>query len=233
MFSNRYTDKQNMNSRKCGLNYPAASMLLAGVFVVLLAVLHVIKSDLDPSWHFISEYEIGNHGWMMQLAFVALAASNLALLAAVGPYLRDVWGWIGLVMFLVGTAGTLLAGVFVSDAITATPALATPSGQWHNLGGTLGLAGVLGTMIISWKLVRCDAWRASRRIMLLAVAIFAVGFLVSFVSIAVLAVRHDGVFGPDVPVGWPNRLGILAGCAWLMLVGWQAKRIQGSSGAVS
>ena len=219
-----------MNDRSFRLGYPVASMSLAALFVVLLSVLHVVKPDLDPSWHFISEYEIGDYGWMMQLAFIALAAGNLALLAAVRPFVRGAWGWIGIGLFLVGTLGTLLAGVFVSDAITATPASATPSGRLHNLGGALGLAGILGTMVISWKLLRCDAWRPARRMMLLATAIFAVGFLVSFVSIAALAARHDGVFGPDVPVGWPNRLGILAGCAWLMLVAWQARRIGGSPG---
>jgi len=31
-----------------------------------------------------------------------------------------------------------------------------------------------------------------------------------------------GVFGPDTPVGWPNRTGIMSGCAWLMIVSWRA-----------
>jgi len=38
-----------------------------GAFVVLLLLLHLVRSDLDPSWHFISEYEIGKYGWLMQL----------------------------------------------------------------------------------------------------------------------------------------------------------------------
>lgn len=215
-----------MNERSFKIDYPVASMALTALFVVLLGVLHVVKSDLDPSWHFISEYEIGRFGWMMQFAFIALATSNLALLVAVRPFVRGVWGWIGLVLFLIGTLGTLLAGVFVSDAITTSPALATPSGWMHNLGGTLGLAGILGTIIISWKLLRCDAWRRARTAVITATAIFAVGFLVSFFSIAALAVRHDGVFGPDVPVGWPNRVGILAGCVWLLVVAWQAKQLR-------
>jgi hypothetical protein len=34
----------------------------AATFVVLLAALHFIKPGLDPSWHFISEYAIGEYG---------------------------------------------------------------------------------------------------------------------------------------------------------------------------
>ena len=49
-----------------------------GVFVVLLLLLHVVRSELDPSWHFISEYEIGKHGWIMQAAFLVLALGNVA-----------------------------------------------------------------------------------------------------------------------------------------------------------
>src|SRR5947209_20150366 len=136
------------------MNYPAISISSTALFVVLLAVIHVIKPDLDPAWHFISEYEIGNYGWVMQLAFFSLAVGNLALFAAVRPYVRGVLGWIGLMLFLVGIAGTVLGGTFVSDAITTSPAMATTSGKLHNLGGTLGLAGVLGTLIISWNLLR-------------------------------------------------------------------------------
>jgi hypothetical protein len=52
----------------------AARLAFAGAatFVVLLAALHVIKPRLDPSWHFISKYAIGRHGWIMVLAFLSL-----------------------------------------------------------------------------------------------------------------------------------------------------------------
>jgi len=32
----------------------------------------------------------------------------------------------------------------------------------------------------------------------------------------------DGTFGPEVPVGWPNRLEVLAMSFWLMTVAWHA-----------
>ena len=59
------------------LSHGAARLALAtsALFVVLLAALHVLKSELDPSWRFISEYAIGDYGWMMVLAFLSLALS--------------------------------------------------------------------------------------------------------------------------------------------------------------
>ena len=55
----------------------AALLAFAGTatLVVLLAALHFIKPELDPSWHFISEYAIGDYGWMMVVAFLSLALS--------------------------------------------------------------------------------------------------------------------------------------------------------------
>jgi hypothetical protein len=48
------------------------SFASAATFVVLLAALHFIKPELDPSWHFISEFAIGDHGWMMVVAGQAI-----------------------------------------------------------------------------------------------------------------------------------------------------------------
>ncbi|MFM7077815.1 MAG: DUF998 domain-containing protein [Planctomycetaceae bacterium] len=205
----------------------AATLAIAAVvaFLVMLAALHALRRDVDPSWHFISEYEIGRHGWVMRLAFLVLAAANLAVMAAVRPAVGGIAGSIGLALFFVGTVGTVLAGLFVSDAITTTPAMASPSGRMHNLGGSLGLAGIVGTWILSAALLRAESWRPARLSVAIATAIVTLGFLVAFVSIATLAARSGGVFGPDVPVGWPNRVGILSGCVWLVIVARDARRL--------
>src|SRR5205814_6215814 len=70
------------------------------LFIACLAAMHLLAPELDPSWHFISEYEIGPYGWIMQLAFLALAASCVSLAIAVVPQVRTVGGYLGLVMLL-------------------------------------------------------------------------------------------------------------------------------------
>jgi hypothetical protein len=162
----------------------------------------------------------------MQLAFLSLAIGNVALFVAIRKYLRGIWGRIGSFLFLVGAIGLVLAGIFVTDPLNTASDAVTTSGRLHNLGGTLGLAGFLGTLILSWKLIRNDAWRPRRSWVLLTLAVVIAGFLISFVSITSLTAQHAGVFGPDVPIGWPNRVGILAGCAWIMVIAWQATRIR-------
>src|ERR671911_1030945 len=72
----------------------------AATFVVLLAALHFIKPELDPSWHFISEYAIGRHGWMMVLTFLSLAVSYVSLFVANRSQLRTIGGPIGGGLFL-------------------------------------------------------------------------------------------------------------------------------------
>ena len=203
--------------------FPASIALLSnGLFIVLLLTVHFLKRDLDPSWHFISEFAIGKHGWVMQTAFLTLAVSNVAIFVAIRSCMSGIWGAIGAFLFLMGTIGLVLGGVFVTDPINTAPEFRTTSGNLHNLGGALGLGGFLGTLIFSAKLLRNDAWRTVRTAVGVATAIIVVGFLVSFVSIATIAARHNGVFGPDTPVGWPNRIGILSGCAWLLIIAWHA-----------
>jgi len=201
------------------------SLLFNGLFVGLLAVVHFLKSDLDPSWHFISEYAIGKHGWVMHAAFLSLAACNVATLVAIRTCLRTVWGRVGACLFVIGTIGLVLSAIFVTDPINTPPESQTTSGNLHNLGGTLGLLGFLGTLILSARLLRSEAWRASRTAVWTATGIVVLGFLVAFISIMVIVTEHQGVFGPDARVGWPNRIGILSGCVWLAIIAIQAIRL--------
>ena len=58
------------------------------LFLVLLAALLVLKPEIDPAWRFISEYSIGRHGWMMTLAFLAMAACCVATVIALWSQVR-------------------------------------------------------------------------------------------------------------------------------------------------
>ena len=59
------------------------SFTAAATFLILLAALHVIKPEYDPSWHFVSEYAIGDYGWVMMVAFFSLALSCVTLIIAI------------------------------------------------------------------------------------------------------------------------------------------------------
>src|SRR5918998_1412286 len=85
------------------------SFAAAATFVVLLAALHFIKPSLDPSWHFISEYAIGDYGWIMVLAFLSLAISYISLFVALRSQLHTITGRIGLALLLVSALGLIIA----------------------------------------------------------------------------------------------------------------------------
>ena len=203
------------------------SFAAAATFVVLLAALHAIKPELDPSWHFISEYAIGRYGWIMVLAFLALALGYVSLFVAIRSHLRTITGRIGLALLLVGALGLAIAAIFTTDPITVSKDAVTTEGTLHNLGGTLGIAMPCAAALIGWKLARNPAWSSAKRPLLWATVLALVGFMVSFFSLGVMVLQSDGTFGPDVLVGWPNRFEMLAYSVWLMTVAWQVVKLCG------
>jgi len=201
----------------------------AATFVLLLAALHFIKPELDPSWHFISEYAIGDYGWMMVLAFLSLTLSYVSLVVAIRSQLRTIAGRIGLTLLLVSALGLTIAAVFTTDPITVSGNAVTTEGTLHNVGGTLGIAMPFAAALVGWKLARSPAWSSAKRAVLRSTGLGLVAFVASFVSLGVLVSQSGGRFGPDVSVGWPNRIEMLAYCVWLMTVAWQAVRLRGRS----
>jgi hypothetical protein len=197
----------------------------AATFAVLLAALHFLKPGLDPSWHFISEYAIGRHGWVMVLAFLSLALGYVGLFVAIRSQLRTIVGKIGLVLLLVSALGLVIAAVFTTDPISVSEKAVTTEGTLHNLGGTLGITMPFAAALIGWKLAPNPAWSSAKRPLLWATCLALVAFMVSFVSLGVMVSQSGGEFGPDVLVGWPNRFEVLAYSAWLMVVAWQALRL--------
>jgi Protein of unknown function (DUF998) len=200
---------------------PTAALLSiagAATFVVLLAALHFIKPELDPSWHFISEYAIGEYGWIMVLAFLSLALSYVSLFVAIRSQLHTIAGRIGLALLLVSALGLIIAAIFTTDPITVSKEAVTTEGTLHNLGGTLGMAMPFAAGLIGWKLARNPAWSSAKRPLLWATGLALVAFVASFMSLGVMVSQSGGRFGPDVLVGWPNRFEVVAYSVWLMVV---------------
>ncbi len=198
------------------------SLFTAALFLVLLAVLHVIKPELDPSWRMVSEYAIGDNGWLMSLAFLSLALSCVSLVIALRWQVPTIGGKIGLGLFLVTALGLTLAGIFKTDPITISPAAVTLSGNLHGLGALLGLPTFpIAATLISLSLTRNKAWVASKRAYLWMLGLAWVS-LVVFVT--AMATMFKGTFNPTVLIGWPNRLLMVTQCAWMMTVAWQMVR---------
>jgi hypothetical protein len=48
-----------------------AALALTAATLRLLASLHVLSPEFDPSWRVISEYALGRYGWLLSLMFLA------------------------------------------------------------------------------------------------------------------------------------------------------------------
>ena len=210
------------------ISYKAAniSLISTGGFLVLLTALHFIKPEINPSWRFISEYAIGSNGWMMILSFLVFATSYSSLFIAIRSQIqRTTFGRTGLSLLLISAAGLAIAGVFITDPITAGENERTMSGNLHSTGGVLGMAMPFAAFFICISLRKNKNWASAKRPILWATIIALLGFLVSFVSLGVMLSQSGGKFGPDVLVGWPNRFEVVAYCIWLFVVAKQAKRL--------
>lgn len=196
-----------------------AILASAILFLVLLAALLVLKPEIDPAWRFISEYAIGRHGWMMTLAFLALAACCVATVIALWSQVR-LGGRIGTGFLLIGALGLTLAGIFTTDPITTPLDAQSTSSQLHGLGAILGDGVPIGATLIIGSLIRNKSWRRARWWM---IGILAVIWIVY--TWLIMSMPADGNFGPGVAVGWPSRLLMVSYCLWFIVTAWQALRL--------
>ena len=91
------------------------ALWMAVIFVSWLLLLHVVRADLDPSWHMVSEYAIGRFGWMNTAAFLSLAGAFFSLMVALRPVARGALGVTGLVFLTVASFGAAMGGLFATD----------------------------------------------------------------------------------------------------------------------
>lgn len=129
---------------------PLSLLSLSGAvaFLVILALLHCLKPELDPSWRMISEYENGRWGFLMRLAFACLSVSCFALTIM---FWRHVWT-LADVLLMLAASGPLIAAICAPDPVTTPRTSKTYIGGWHNLGGGLFILGFpLSTTLITWS----------------------------------------------------------------------------------
>ncbi len=197
------------------VRYSQWSFSASITFLALLTLLHFIRSDIAPSWNFISEYEVGKFGWMMQLAFLALALSCIFLVIALWKNVKIV-GKIGLIMLLISALGMIIAAIFKTDPLNTAPELVTQSGKLHQLGAMLDQI-PFAAIFITIALFLKKEWNINRILLIISLLFVWVGFIY-FVGSVKANFPADGKFGPNVLVGWQNRLMIISQVLWLAFI---------------
>ena len=207
--------KQGLEGTPSRLATFALSMF--AVYCLLLAVLHAVGGDHDPTINFVSEYQLGPFGWLLTLALASLALGGAALLAALH---RSPVGLPGGTASLVAvwTGMTIVGAVFHVDPLQIAfaeegPPAFTASGWVHALAGGVGALCLMAAMLrLSLTWVRVIP-RPPVRVAMLALSLAAPA-----TYLAMLLTR-PGTF----PAGLYQRAHLVTVAAWLLIVAAAAR----------
>ena len=187
--------------------------------LILIAILHGVKNELAPAAHMVSEYAIGQNGWIMQLSFFAWSLSCISLGFTIRPHLKTRGGKIGLVLLFIAGIALIMGGVFVIDSPYAEIQQPTPHGSLHGLSAMIGLPGqAIAGLLISYSLRHNPDWVHARKPVILFAHLTWISLIMMFASTFIMMGQSNGKFNGSTGIGWFNRLLILIYCAWLMIL---------------
>lgn len=197
------------------------AMGAAGLALIALGALHILRPDLDPSRQMISEYAIGRFGWLMTVCFALFAAASGSLFVALMGNTPTLIGRIGPIFLLVAATGLAMGGAFRTDPISTAHDAMTFSGRMHGRSFMIGVPGVLfATLLLSLALRTHKTWADLPLLSL--TAIIWLSLAVMAVAI-VITMKHLGVDVSSI-VGWTNRLFMAGYALWVIVAAWPMAR---------
>jgi len=205
-----------MDTSRISASAARLAIAAGGAVIVLLASLHVLSPEFEPSWRAVSEYATGQYGWVLSLMFVSWAISSWALALAIRSQLRTGAGKIGLAVLVIAGIGEALAAVF-----DITQPL-------HGLAALLGVLGLpAAAMLISINLGRAPAWSSARTALLWTANLTWLSVVALIAALVVMISGYTQAGNQMTPeviavVGYVNRLLVVLYCAWLMTVAGDA-----------
>jgi hypothetical protein len=188
------------------------SLAASGLLVGLVLLAHLLKPEISPHWRMLSELAIGRWGVVMNMAFIAWAASDMALAIALRPLVP---AWVLALLVLV-SIGQLGAACFVADPITTPWEQGSTTGRRHTVFGVLFVLGfptVAALLAVSAIAIGSPLWP-----WLLGMGVLVWACLAVFMILVVRWRRQGRPMGPEMPIGLPNRLFAAAYVAWTIVI---------------
>ena len=112
-----------------------------GCSIVSVALLHVLRSDLAPVTHRLSEYANGSWGWLMTVAFVGLAVALAAFAWIVRETRRDRAGTLAALAAGVAAAATLVSALYRTEITPASEAV-------HSRASTVAVLALVAVAVL-------------------------------------------------------------------------------------
>jgi hypothetical protein len=106
--------------------------------VALVVLAHILNPEIDARWRMLSELSIGRRGWVMNVAFLAWSASNIALALALWS-VAPPWTRLSLIVASIGPLG---AAFGAADPITTSRDQMSAHARWHGFFGVLFIMGL-------------------------------------------------------------------------------------------
>ena len=114
------------------LNAVASYITLSSVvyYASAIVLLHVLRTDFDPGYRYLSEYARGPYGALMTSTFFALSAGSLVLSLGLWRSVSSKLCFLqGLLLWLIWACAIFLAGIYTGD-LQGTPR--TQIGKIHD-----------------------------------------------------------------------------------------------------
>ena len=193
-------------------------MILTASTMLLLASLHRLSPEFDPSWRMVSEYPFGHYRWVLSLMFLSWGVSSWALAMAIWSQVNTNSGKVGLWFPVVAGIGEAMAPFFDVTHDTG-----------HGIAGILGVGGFpVAALLLSASLGRTEAWSSTKKTLLwianlswISVVLLVATLVLMTMQLAKASGGHlpehapkslpPGVLGLD---GWANRLIVASYCLW-------------------
>lgn len=183
---------------------PTAAVGFFLYFVAALLLMHVIRPDYTIVDHMISDYAVGQFGWIMMTAFVSLAIGCLVL--AIGLFRDGPTSWlarIGAALLVVAFAGLIVTALYPTDLETAP---STRTGDIHAISFLVNIVSILlSTICLALSYAGSPEWRRHRTVALAFAGLLIVAFVAQYLTL------HKGA-----PYGITNRLFVAVLMAWLI-----------------
>lgn len=185
-----------------------SSIIAMTGFIASLAVLflmHFIHPEFTFSSHYMSEYVNGEHGWILNFAFIGNLIGSIALIIAVYRAYPPPYRSRTSIVFFGFAALTILSNFFPIDP---SGEFVTVSGYIHNLGGFFGgFAGLVFFLIHSIRLHSFGVLRGFYRILLF----LAISGPIMFIAVMIVTTYMDPI------VGIVQRIYVLVLMSWLII----------------
>jgi len=190
-----------------------AALCLFGYFSVALIALHGVRPDYTPIDHMISDYAVGQAGWLMTTAFVALGFGCLSLslgLWRIGP--KTVSATIGRLLLTVAFLGLMVTAIFPTDLETAKDTL---HGTIHTISFLVNIVSIsIAALTLSLSFGAEPRWKSACLPSLLIVVALIGAFIVQYLTL------HRGA-----PYGYTNRAFVLVVMSWLFFVAFRLRKV--------